>query len=122
MLLVQPVTHTEMKDLMIGGKTKFSSMKSLKKALWAVTSSLSSHLLIFVCCSDFRERHTQTIDEVWYQRAVDMQDKSGTFVYSVPFSDGGGESLGLVALAHIINFSADHVNRNIIPYFQNTKI
>jgi hypothetical protein len=50
-------------------------------------------------CSDFRERHTQVIDEVWYQRAVDLQDKSGTFVYSVPFSDGGGESLGIVAVA-----------------------
>lgn len=107
---------------MIGRKTKFSLMKLMKKVLWAVTSSLSSHLLIFVCCSDFRETHTQTIDEVWYQRAVDMQDESGTFVYSVPFSDGVGESLGLVAVAHTMNFSADHLHINIIPYSQNTKI
>lgn len=66
-----------------------------------------------MCCSDFKERHTHTIDEVWYQRAVDLQDKSGTFVYSVPFSDGQGESLGLIAVAHIMNGSSDHMDRNV---------
>ncbi|XP_069697255.1 voltage-dependent calcium channel subunit alpha-2/delta-3-like isoform X2 [Periplaneta americana] len=40
----------------------------------------------FLETSDFKETHTRTIEEVWYQRAVESQvrDKN-TVIYSVPF-------------------------------------
>jgi len=63
---------------------------------------------------------------VWYQRAVDLQDENGTFVYSVPFSDGRGWSLSLVVLlcqlwgnenldaSHLVNVAHDCVTRNTV--------
>ncbi|PNF28750.1 hypothetical protein B7P43_G07780 [Cryptotermes secundus] len=57
--------------------------------------------------SDFKETHTHTIDEVWYQRAVDLQDKGGTFVYSVPFSDGRGDNSSVLVTASYAVFTED---------------
>lgn len=56
----------------------------------------------FIFCRNFKDSHTQTIDEVWYQQAVDLQDETGIFVYSVPFSKSLGESLGLASAAILV--------------------
>ena len=57
---------------------------------------------------------------------MDLQDENGTFVYSVPFSDGRGWSLSLVVLlcqlwgnenldaSHLVNVAHDCVTRNTV--------
>jgi hypothetical protein len=82
---------------------------SLKDEIWflsvchhisnAVYHRGSESSIIFIFYSDFKRGNTKTIDEVWYQRAVELQEEDdGTFVYSVPFSDGRGGFLALVVL------------------------
>lgn len=57
---------------------------------------------------------------------MDLQEKNGTFVYSVPFSEGRGGSLGLVVLvcqfwgkenvdaSHLMNVAHDCMDRNTV--------
>jgi hypothetical protein len=57
---------------------------------------------------------------------VELQEKNGTWVYSVPFSDGRGGSLSLVLLlcqfcgketldaSHLVNVSRDCMARNTV--------
>jgi hypothetical protein len=64
---------------------------------------------------------------------VDLQEKNGTFVYSVPFSDEQGGSLGLAAFvcqlwgkenfhtSHLMNVAHDHIGRNTVLLCQQLK-
>jgi hypothetical protein len=57
---------------------------------------------------------------------VELQDKNGVFVYSVPFSDRGGGSMALVVLvsqfwgkenfdaSHLVNVAHDCMDRNTV--------
>ena len=82
--------------------------------------------IIFIFYSDFKRGNTKTIDEVWYQRAVELQEGNGTWVYSVPFSDGQGGSLSLVLplwqfwgketldTSQLVNAAHDFMARNTV--------
>ena len=62
---------------------------------------------------------------------MDLQEENGTFVYSVPFSVGGGWSLALVVLlcqlwgnrnldaSHLVNVAHDCLARNTVLLCSN---
>ncbi|XP_021933890.1 voltage-dependent calcium channel subunit alpha-2/delta-3-like isoform X3 [Zootermopsis nevadensis] len=73
---------------------------------------------------NFKDSHTQTIDEVWYQQAVDLQDETGIFVYSVPFSKSLGYNSDALVTASYAVFTEDRkVPLAVVGYqFQHLKL
>ncbi|PSN32816.1 hypothetical protein C0J52_14167, partial [Blattella germanica] len=69
----------------------------------------------------FKNNHKKAIDELWYQRAVELQTKDGTYVYSVPFSDERGNPLTINTNVNI-SCAGDNVTATAAIFIDSKKV